>query len=150
MKILLTIFFFSFLVLISITSSGQSKLTAGTFYSSGYYAGLALVLKHDMTFTLKYLGHISSDTAAGTYRVRGDTISLQYDYNNYETIFASYKERNEKVPLDIQLAASRVVLRPKTLIKNRSRLDVVEETTDQLKTYAENDKTHFVYLKRAK
>jgi hypothetical protein len=151
MKILPTIFFFCFLTLISKTSSGQNKLNAGTFNTYGYYAGLKLVLKPDMTFTLKYRGHISSDTAAGTFKVKGDTISLKYDYNNYETIFASYKERNEKVPLDIQLAASRVGLRPKTLIKNRSGLYLVDKTRDdQPKTYDENGNKHFVYLFKAK
>jgi hypothetical protein len=103
-----------------------------------------------MTFTLKFHGHVSSDTAAGTYMVQGDTISLKYVYNNYETIFASYEEQNKKVPIDIQLAASRVVLRPKTLIKKRSKFYVVDETTGHLKTHDKNGTTHLVYLQRAK
>lgn len=101
-----------------------------------------------MTFTLKYQGHISSDTAAGAYSVNGDTIALRYDYNNYEIIFASYKEQNKEVPLEIQLNASRVVLRPKTLIKKRSRFYLVDDTTGHLKTYYKNSKTHLVYLRK--
>ena len=117
---------------------------------TGYYSGLTLTFKSDMTFTLKYQGHISSDTAAGSYTVQGDTISLRYDFNNSETIFAGYKEQNKEVPIDIQLAASRVVLRPKTLIKKRSKFYVVDETTGHLKTNDKNGKTHLVYLRRVK
>jgi len=64
--------------------------------------------------------------------------------------FASFKEQNKEVPIDIQLAASRVVLRPKTLIKKRSKFYVVDETTGKLKTYDKNGRTHLVYLQRAK
>ncbi len=103
-----------------------------------------------MTFTLKYHGHISSDTAAGTYTVQGDTISLTYNYNNYETIFATYKEQNKEVPIDIQLTASRVMLRPKTLIKKHSKFYVEDETTGRLKTYENDGKIHLVYLRRTK
>lgn len=109
-----------------------------------------MVFTSDMTFTLRFHGHVSSDTAAGTYDFRGDTISLKYNYNNYETIFASYKDQHEQVPIDIQLAASRVVLRPKTLIKKRSKFYVVDEATGHLKTHVKNGTTHLVYLQRAK
>lgn len=103
-----------------------------------------------MTFTLKYQGHISSDTAAGTYTLQGDTIYLKYDYNNYKTIFASYKEQNQEVPIHIQLSASRVVLRPKTLVKKRSKFYVIDEATGHPKTNNKDGKTHLVYLRRAK
>jgi hypothetical protein len=103
-----------------------------------------------MTFTLKFQGHISSDTAAGTYKLQGDTILLKYDYNNYETIFATYREQNKQVPIDIQLSASRVVLRPTTLVKKHSKFYVVDETTGLTKTYVKNGKTRSVYLQRAK
>ena len=150
MQALLTIFGFCFWTIVSTTSFGQKKSIRRTLYTTGHYSGLALVLKPDMTFTLKYHGHISSDTAAGTYKLQGDTIFLKYDYNNYETIFASYKEQNKEVPIDVQLAASRVVLRPKTLIQKHSRFYVIDEATGKLKTYDKNGRTHFVYLHRAK
>lgn len=80
MRALLTILGFGFLTLVSITSFGQEKSISGTFYTKDYYSGLTLLFKPDMTFTLKYQGHISTDTAAETYRVEGDIISLRYDY----------------------------------------------------------------------
>jgi hypothetical protein len=144
------IFSFCFLTLVSIASFGQKKSIIGAFSTTGYYSGLTLTLKPNLTFTLKYQGHVSSDTAAGTYMVKGDTISLRYDYNNYEIIFASYKEQNKEVPIDMQLAASKVLLRPKTLIKKHSKFFVVDETTGHLKTYAKNCKTRLVHLRRAK
>ena len=150
MRPLSIIFCLCLSTLVSTISFGQNKRVAETFYTNGYYSGLTLVFKPDMTFTLKYQGHISSDTAAGTYIVQGDTISLKYDYNNYETMFASYKDQNKQVPIDIQLAASRVILRPKTLIKKRSKLYVVDETTGHPKTYYKNGRAHLVYLQRAK
>ena len=150
MRALPTIFGFCFLTLVSITSIGQEKSKNRTLYTIGYYSGLTMTLKSDMTFTLKYQGHISSDTAAGTYTVQGDTISFRYDYNNYETIFASYKEQNREAPIDVQLAAGRVILRPKTLIKRRSKFYVVDETTGRLKTHEKDGKAHLIYLRRAK
>jgi len=101
MRALLTIFCFCLLTLVSTISFGQNKPVEGTFHINGYYSGLTLVFKTDMTFTLKYEGHISYDTAAGTYKFQGDTISLNYDFNNYKMIFAFYKEQNKQVPIDI-------------------------------------------------
>ena len=90
MRALLTIFSFCFLALVSTTLFGQKKSISGTFYTTGYYSGLTITLKPDMTFSLKYQGHISSDTAAGTYKLHGDTVSLTYDYNNYERVFCIF------------------------------------------------------------
>lgn len=103
-----------------------------------------------MTFILRYHGHISSDTAAGTCELKGDTVYLRYDYNNYETIFACYKEQNKEVSLDIQLAASRIVLRPKTLIKKHSKINVVEDTIGKHETSIRNGKNRYVRLDRTK
>lgn len=132
----------------STISFGQKKYLSDKFCSFGYFSGVRLAFKPDMTFTLKYHGHISSDTAAGTYEIVGDTILLTYIYNNYDSIFASYKARNMVVPIDIQLDAGRVVLRPKTVIKKRSKIFVLDDDTRKIKTYEKNGRKVEVYLRR--
>lgn len=69
-----------FLIIFTRNVNGQSKLPVDILYSSAPYSGVSLVFKPDMTFTLKYHGHISSDTASGTYRIDGDTIFISYVY----------------------------------------------------------------------
>jgi hypothetical protein len=136
------------LIINSPITFGQKKYLSDKFYSSGYYSGVGLAFKPDKTFTLKYHGHISSDSAAGTYEIVGDTILLTYIYNNYDSIFASYKARNIVVPIDIQLDAGRVVLRPKTIIKKRSKLYVIDDETGKIKTNEKNGRSFKVYLRR--
>src|SRR5690349_4238937 len=132
MQLLLTIFCLSLTTLASTTLLGQKKPLNTTLYTTGYYSGTTIVLKPDMTFTQSFYGHIFSDTAAGTYKLHGDTITLNYDYNNYEAMLASYKKQHTQVPIDIQLAASRVGVRSKTIIKKRSKYYVLDVMTGKL------------------
>ena len=136
------------LIINSTISLGQKKYLSDKFYSFGNYSGVRLEFKPDTTFTLKHHGHISSDTAAGTYEIIGDTILLNYIYNNYDSIFTSYRARNMVVPIDIQLDAGRVILRPKTIIKKSSKLYVVDDKTGKIKTYEKNGRSFKVYLRR--
>ncbi|RYE59019.1 MAG: hypothetical protein EOP48_02160 [Sphingobacteriales bacterium] len=135
MKHLPAILIFCSVSLFPIFSLAQNQSITGTFSTVGYYSGLRVVFNSDMTFTFKYHGHIYSDTAAGTYTFTGDTISLKYVYNNYDSILASYHKLNKEVPLAIQLDAGRVLLRPVVLLKRRLRLYVVDITTGKLKSY---------------
>ena len=144
----LPVILFLFLTLASISTFGQMRSISGTYYTTRYYSGLVLTLNPDMTFTLKYQGHLFSDTAAGIYIIAGDTISLTYAYNEYEQIFNSCKEQNKEVPIDIQLSASRVVLRPKTLIKKHSKLYVVNKATNGFKTEEYNGRRKKIYLQK--
>lgn len=116
------------------------------YASSGYFVGRSLFLKSDSTFTYSYKGHISWDTASGHYLFSKDTISLKYEYNNYEAIFSFYKERNEKVPLDIQLSASQIVIRPFKLLKKGNRLYLLNDVTGQVKTYYYKGKNRKEYM----
>jgi hypothetical protein len=52
------------------------------------------------------------------------------------------------VPIDIQLDAGRVVLRPKIIIKKRSKLYVIDDETGKVKTYKKNGRSFKVYLRR--
>lgn len=130
----------------SATAFGQNKQIEGAFYSNGHYAGLTIVFKTDMTFTLKYHGHIYSDTAAGIYQLKTDTISLSYVYNNFDTIYAFYKQQNKQIPIDVQLNASRAILRPTKLVKKRSKLYLIDDTTGYLKMYEIKGRRYLVYL----
>ncbi len=121
-------------MVISNKTFGQHKLLEGIFISSGYYGGVILNFNSDLTFTLSYRGHVSSDTAAGSYKIDGNKIYLKYDYNNYEKIFALYKSREEEVPIDILLSASQIVLRPEILLSKRNKLFAINKINGSIKT----------------
>jgi hypothetical protein len=140
---LLSILFFTCILT---TAFAQRKTATGQYITKGYNSGVLLTLKTDKSFTYRFQGHISSDTAAGQYYQKGDTLYLKYDYNNYDSIFASYKAKNEEVPIDVKLSASRAVLRPSKLLKKGKRLYYVDEITGKIKTYKSDGRTHKTYL----
>ena len=82
---------------------------------------------------------------AGIFQV-GDTIVLNYEFNNYQAIYEAYKAKNENVPIDIQLSAGRAILRPFKLYKKMKRLYYIDETNGKFKTYKVNGKTRKVYM----
>ena len=107
------------------------KNTLEGSYIGKDYKGVLMKFNIDRSFTFRFKGHISSDTAAGKYSVVGDTIHLKYLYNNYEVIFAEYKRRNEQVPADITLSASRSKLRPLMLLRRNNKFYYLETKTKQ-------------------
>jgi hypothetical protein len=125
---------------------GQEQPLATRYITKGYNAGVLVTFASNQTFTYRYRGHISSDTAAGKYSQVGDTIVLNYEFNNYQAIYAAYKAKNENVPIDIQLSAGRAILRPFKLYKKRKRLYYIDETNGKFKTYKVNGKTRKVYM----
>jgi hypothetical protein len=135
-----------FLSSVLTSALAQKKTVAGLYITKGYNSGVLLTLKSDKSFTYRFQGHISSDTAAGQYYQRGDTLFLKYDYNNYELIFTSYKAKNDEVTINIRLSASRAVLRPFKLLKKGKRLYYIDEITGQIKTYNSEGRTRKTYL----
>jgi hypothetical protein len=124
----------------------QSGRLDNRYITTGYNAGVLMTLKPDFSFTYKYRGPISSDTAAGQYSFKGDTILLRYDYNNFDSIFASYRANNKIVPIEIQLAAGRANLRPFKLFRKGKRLYYIDEVTGEIKTYTVKDKNQKLFM----
>jgi hypothetical protein len=132
------------------TSFAQKKLISETYFAKENYKGFVLIFNKNLTFNLKFYGHYFLDSADGTYQVLGDTVSLKYLTNNYELIIKSFKEQNKEIPLDIQLSASRAILRPTVLIKRRSKLYVVNQLSNGLRDKTFNENKEIILLKKRK
>jgi hypothetical protein len=139
-----------FLALIKTNASAQTLSEERYVTPKGYNSGVNLTLKPDSLFTFKFRGHISSDTASGYYKLHGDTLDFVYVYNNYDSIFASYKAKNEEVPIDVQLNASKVIMRPIKLLKRSKRLYYISIATGQVETHNDSGKIRKTYLTRSK
>jgi hypothetical protein len=127
---------------------GQGRSISGQYSTSGYYSGSLLSLNPDLSFIYVYRGHISADTAAGSYRIEGDTILLKYHHNNYDSLIAGSRANNKEVPVDLLLTASRTDHRPVKLLKRGNKLYYIDVSSGRLKTYVEKGKSKMLYLQR--
>ncbi len=125
-KIILLLVIFGFFFYENIYAQ---KNIEGRYKTSGYYAGSSLIINSNKTFSYKYWGHITSDTAAGIFVLSGDTIFLKYTFNDYDYLSTSDISQN----IELQLAANRASIhRPKTLIVKRKKLYFIAEKNEKV------------------
>lgn len=75
---------FLLLILLSVQSCHTAN-KFGLYSGSNYTSGYSFILKPDGTFEYKLRGHMVSDTSAGHYHMKGDTIYLNYIYDPYKS-----------------------------------------------------------------
>lgn len=67
------------MVVLSCNTTNKFGLYTGSEYTSGF----SFTLKPDSTFVYRLRGHMISDTSAGSYYIKGDTVYFDYIYNPY-------------------------------------------------------------------
>jgi hypothetical protein len=148
MKFLSMAFVTLILNLVSHDANSQIQGTSKRYVTTGRNKGAVLTLDKDSSFTFKYLGHISKDTAAGQYQNRGDTLFFYYHFNNYDSILSTYKRKQEQPPADIILTASRVILRPHVMVKRGNRLFYIDIQRNAVITYDDGRRTNPLVMKK--
>jgi len=76
------------LVLLSfiVTFSCHTTNKFGLYTGSGYTTGYSFTLKQDSTFEYRFRGHMISDTSAGIYSMKGDTVYFTYIYRPHASV----------------------------------------------------------------
>jgi hypothetical protein len=127
----------------------QNAVFEGTYISRyKYYKGVLMAFNLDSTFIFSYRGHINADTAAGKYVKKGDTILLQYLFNNYDSIFASYRSRGAEPPVDELFSAAHATLRPGLLLRKRKKLYYLDKHSLNFNKFLLGKKKRKIYLIR--
>lgn len=57
----------------------------GMYRGSEYMSGYSIILKPDSTFEYRRRGSMVSDTSAGNYYLKGDTMYFTYTYDPYKS-----------------------------------------------------------------
>jgi hypothetical protein len=56
----------------------------GLYRGAEYTSGYSMILKADSTFEYRLRGHMISDTSAGAFTMKEDTIYFNYTYDHYK------------------------------------------------------------------
>ncbi len=130
------------------TPSSFAQKIVGKYCTFGNCSGSVLNLAPDQTFTYKFSGHLSRDTAAGTFILKGDTIYLNYIFNNYELALAN-DSLKDNLFLQVQ-AGWASAHRPEILLRKHKRLYYLDQKSAGFQFCISKGKTIYKYMRRFK
>lgn len=73
------------LIIIAAIESCQTTHKYGLYRGSTYSSVYSIIINPDSSFEYRMRGHMISDTSAGNYYLKGDTIYFTYIYDPYKS-----------------------------------------------------------------